>query len=110
MTDAVRRPHRARKNSKLTYRCGHDGLVSVRTCVDLQVENWAAILSPYDGRLTSGTVRASRTPDKKSSPRHLSSSSKDYVSLGCTSTPALTKFGPCPLVLSLVNRKPFYGN
>ncbi|KAG8275800.1 hypothetical protein J6590_078778 [Homalodisca vitripennis] len=41
--------------------------------------------------------------DKKSPPRHLSSSSKDSVSLGCTSTPALTKFGPCPLVLSFVN-------
>ncbi|KAG8266048.1 hypothetical protein J6590_080193 [Homalodisca vitripennis] len=48
--------------------------------------------------------------DKKSPPRHLSSSSKDSVQLGCTSTPALTKFGPCPLVLSFVNRKPFYGN
>ncbi|KAG8274967.1 hypothetical protein J6590_096685 [Homalodisca vitripennis] len=48
--------------------------------------------------------------DKKSPPRHLSSSSKDSVSLGCTSTPALTKFGPCPLVLSFVNRKPFYGH
>ncbi|KAG8320092.1 hypothetical protein J6590_076630 [Homalodisca vitripennis] len=41
--------------------------------------------------------------DKKSPPRHLSSSSKDSVQLGCTSTPALTKFGPCPLVLSFVN-------
>ncbi|KAG8300148.1 hypothetical protein J6590_083538 [Homalodisca vitripennis] len=47
---------------------------------------------------------------RKAPQRHLSSFSKDSVSLGCTSTPALTKFGPCSLVLSLENRKPFYGN
>ncbi|KAG8280838.1 hypothetical protein J6590_072129 [Homalodisca vitripennis] len=33
-------------------RCGHDGLVSVRTCVDLQVQSCAEILSPYNGQHT----------------------------------------------------------
>ncbi|KAG8260606.1 hypothetical protein J6590_029845 [Homalodisca vitripennis] len=60
--------------------------------------------------VTSADQSGVQDADKKSSQRHLSSSSKDSVSLGYTSTPALTKFGPCPLVLSLVNRKPFYGH
>ncbi|KAG8335183.1 hypothetical protein J6590_074659 [Homalodisca vitripennis] len=60
--------------------------------------------------VTSADQSGIQDADKKSSPRHLSSSSSDSVSLGCTSTPALTKFGPCPFVLSLVNRKPFYGS
>ncbi|KAG8251820.1 hypothetical protein J6590_071475, partial [Homalodisca vitripennis] len=33
-------------------RCGYDGLVSVWTWVFLQVENCAAIISPYDGQHT----------------------------------------------------------
>ncbi|KAG8279909.1 hypothetical protein J6590_094375, partial [Homalodisca vitripennis] len=31
-------------------RCGHDGLVSVRTCLNLQVEYCAAIPTPYDSQ------------------------------------------------------------
>ncbi|KAG8290248.1 hypothetical protein J6590_086907, partial [Homalodisca vitripennis] len=31
-------------------RCGHDGLVSVRTCLNLQVKYCAAIVSPCDGQ------------------------------------------------------------
>ncbi|KAG8254660.1 hypothetical protein J6590_005213 [Homalodisca vitripennis] len=48
-------PSKFKLNISVTVRarCGHDGLVSVRTCVDLQVENCAAILSPYGGQHTA---------------------------------------------------------
>ncbi|KAG8291773.1 hypothetical protein J6590_052739 [Homalodisca vitripennis] len=50
-------------------RCGDDGLVSVRTCVDLQVENCAAILSPYDGQHTADShVGCGAEPDRDINP------------------------------------------
>ncbi|KAG8291574.1 hypothetical protein J6590_057585 [Homalodisca vitripennis] len=47
----------ARQNLNLLIGDGadHDGLVSVRSCVDLHVKNYTAILSPYDGQHATGS-------------------------------------------------------
>ncbi|KAG8296292.1 hypothetical protein J6590_060294 [Homalodisca vitripennis] len=50
-------PSKFKLNISVTVRPRRDGLVSVRTCVDLQVENCAAILSPYGGQQGRLTCR-----------------------------------------------------